>query len=104
MTFQGSSNKDSTDGNETFIRNVDENMDDLKDYVGTLDILESGNPPIPSTHVSSLTMSNFDAYRHKLKKFQRWPHSLLIVRGRWKTIFVMGILEVPWNFKRSVPQ
>ena len=74
--------------------NVDENMDDLKDYVGTLDILESGNPPIPSTLVSSLTMSNFDAYMHKLKKFQRWPHSLLIVRGRWKT-FVMGILDVP---------
>jgi hypothetical protein len=53
--------------------------------------------------VSSLTMPNFDAYRHKLKKFQHWPHSLLIVRGRWKTIFVMGVLEVPWNFKRSVP-
>jgi hypothetical protein len=29
------------DDNETFIRNVDENMDDLKDYVGTSDILES---------------------------------------------------------------
>jgi hypothetical protein len=29
------------DDNEMFIRNVDENMDDLKDYVGTLDILES---------------------------------------------------------------
>jgi len=27
--------------NERFIMNVDENMDDLKDYVGTLDILES---------------------------------------------------------------
>ena len=55
-------------------------------------------------HVSSLTMSNFDAYRHKLKKFQLWRHSLLIVRGRWKTIFVMGVLEVPWHFKRSVPK
>jgi hypothetical protein len=29
------------DDNETFIMNVDENMDDLKDYVGTSDILES---------------------------------------------------------------
>jgi len=52
-------------------------------------------------HLSSLTMSNFDAYRHKMKKFQSWPHSMLIVRGQWK-IFVMGLLEVPWNFKRSV--
>ena len=41
--------------------NVVANMDDLKDYVvGTSNILESGNPPIPSRHVSSLTMSNFD--------------------------------------------
>ena len=38
-----------------------------------------------------------------MKKFQRWPHSLLIVRGWWKTIFVMGVLEVPWHFNRSVP-
>jgi hypothetical protein len=29
------------DDNETFIRNIDENMDDLKDYVGTSYILES---------------------------------------------------------------
>jgi hypothetical protein len=29
------------DDNEMFIRNVAENMDDLKDYVGTSDILES---------------------------------------------------------------
>jgi hypothetical protein len=28
------------DDNETFIRNVDENMDDLKDYVGTSNNLE----------------------------------------------------------------
>jgi len=90
------------DENETSIINVDANMDDLKDYVGTSDILESWNPPIPSMHVSSLTMSNFNAYMHKMKKFQRCPHSLLIVRGRWKTIFVMGVLEVPWHFKRSV--
>jgi hypothetical protein len=66
------------DDNETsIILNVDANMDDLKYYVGTSNILESRNPPIPSRHVSSLTMSNFDAYRHRLKKFQCWPHSLL---------------------------
>jgi hypothetical protein len=47
MTFQESSNKDSIDGkmnddNETCpIMNVDANMDDLKDYVGTSNILES---------------------------------------------------------------
>jgi hypothetical protein len=29
------------DENETCMMNVDENVDDLKDYVGTLDILES---------------------------------------------------------------
>jgi hypothetical protein len=29
------------DDNETSIMNVDENMDDIKDYVGTSDILES---------------------------------------------------------------
>jgi hypothetical protein len=29
------------DENETSIMNVNENMDDLKDYVGTSDILES---------------------------------------------------------------
>jgi hypothetical protein len=31
----------SNDENETFIMNIDENMDDLKYYVGTSDILES---------------------------------------------------------------
>ena len=29
------------DDNETCMMNVDANVDDLKDYVGTLDILES---------------------------------------------------------------
>jgi hypothetical protein len=29
------------DENETCMMNVDENVDDLKDYVGTSDILES---------------------------------------------------------------
>jgi hypothetical protein len=74
--------------------NIDENMDDLEDYVGTSDILESRKPPITSRHVSTLTMSNFDAYKHILKKFQRWPHSLLTMWGRYMT-FVMGVLEVP---------
>ena len=27
---------------------------------------ETGNPPIPSTHASTITMSNFSAYKHKL--------------------------------------
>ena len=66
---------------------------------GTSNILKSWNPPIPSRQLSSLTMSNFNAYGNKLKKFQCWPHSLLTVWGRWKT-FVMGVLEVPWHFKR----
>ena len=33
------------DDNETSIMNFDVNMDDLKDYVGTSDILESWNIP-----------------------------------------------------------
>ena len=82
--------------NETPVMNIVANMDDLKDYVvRTSYILESLNPPIPSRHVSSLTMSNFDAYRHILKKFQHWPHSLVLtMRGRCMT-FVVVELEVP---------
>ena len=38
-------------------------------------VFESGNPPIPSTHDSTIIMSNFSAYKHKLKKFHHWPHS-----------------------------
>ena len=79
--------------------NVDANVDDIKDYVGKSYILESWNPPIPSRHVSSLTMSNFDAYNYILDKFQRWPHSLLTMRGRCMT-FLVGELEVTWHFKR----
>ena len=30
---------------------------------------------IPSTHVSTLTKSNFIPYKHKFKKYKRWPHS-----------------------------
>ena len=79
--------------------NVDENVEDIKDYVGTSYILESWNPPIPSRYVSSLTMSSFNAYLHILKKFQRWPHSLLTMQGQCMT-FVVGELKVPWNYKR----
>jgi hypothetical protein len=82
------------------IMNVVANMDDLKYYVaGTLNILESWNPPIPWRHVSSLTMSNFDAYRHILKRFQHWPHSLVLtMRGQCMKFMVVE-LEVPWHFK-----
>ena len=62
------------DDNETsIILNVDANMDDLKYYAGTSNILKYQNPPIPSRKLSSLTMSNFDAYGYILKTFQHWP-------------------------------
>jgi hypothetical protein len=80
--------------------NVNANMDNLEDCVGKSDILEYRNPPIPSRHVSNLTISNFDTYRHRLTKFQCWPHSLLTMWGRCMT-FVMGvILEVPCQISR----
>jgi hypothetical protein len=53
------------------MKNVDANIDDLKYYMETSYILESLNPVISSRHVSSLTMSNFDACKYTLKKFQR---------------------------------
>ena len=56
--------------NETCMLNVDGNVDNLKHCVDASYILESWNPPIPSRHVSSVTMSNFNAYRNKSKKFQ----------------------------------
>ena len=87
------------DNNKTSIMKVDVNTNDIKYYVGTSDILESLNPPITSRHVSCLTTSNFDGYKNNLKKFLRWPHSLLTVQGWWMT-FVMGVLEVPWHFNR----
>ena len=106
MTFQESFNKDSIDGNGKrwqwdCMMNVDENVDDLKDYVGMTCILEPWNPPTPWRHVSYLTRSNFDAYMHNLKEFQHWPLSLLNMRHRWIMALVMGFLEdVPWHFKR----
>ena len=89
------------DDNEMCMMNIDSNVDDLKYYVGkTIYILKSRNPPILSRHVFNLTMSNFDAYRHRLNKFQHWPHSLLIMWGRCMT-FVMGVLEVPCQIQDS---
>ena len=73
--------------------NVHANVDNIKDYVGTSYILESLNPPMRSMYVSNLTMSNFDAYRHILKKFQHWPHSLFTMRGRCMK-FVVGELNL----------
>ena len=66
-------------------------------------ILDSWNPLTSSRHVSSLTMSNFDAYMYILKKFQCWPHSLLTMWG-WCMTFVVVELEVPWHFKRVPTQ
>ena len=88
--FQESFDKDSMDGSEETwqwdcMMNIDENMDDLKDYVRMSCILESWNPPKPWRHVSSLTMSNFDAYRHSLKEFQCCPihFSTCGISGSW---------------------
>jgi len=66
MTFQESFDKDSLAWNGKwwqwdYMMNVDENMDDIKDYVGTTCILEPWNLPTPWRHVSYLTMSIFDA-------------------------------------------
>jgi hypothetical protein len=87
------------DNATSFILNVYANMDDLKYYAGTSNILKYRNPPIPSRQLSSLTMSNFDAYGHRLKTFKHWPHSLLTVWGLWKK-FVMGVFEVPCQISR----
>ena len=107
MTFQDSSKKDSLDGNGKWwqsdcIMNIDKNMDNLvKDYVGTTCILEPWNPPTAWRNLSYLTMSNFDAYKLKLKEFQHCPHSLLNIRRWWIMVLVMGLLEdIPWHFKR----
>jgi hypothetical protein len=32
-------------------------------------------------HASTITMPNFSAYKHKLKKYQRWPHSQVTLHG-----------------------
>ena len=73
MTFRDSFTKDSLGNGEwwqwDYMMNIDENMDNLNDYVGKTWILNPWNPPTPWRHVSYLSMSNFDAYRHKLKEF-----------------------------------
>ena len=97
MTFQESFNNDSIDGNDEWwwqwdcMMNVDENVDDLKDYVGTTCILDPWNPTTPWRHVSYLIMWNFDAYRHKLKEFKCWPHSPVSMQGWW-------IMALWWDF------
>jgi hypothetical protein len=96
MTFQESFDKDSLDGNGEWwqwncMMNVDENVDNLKDYAGTTCILEPWNPPTPWRHVSYLTMSNFNAYKHNLKEFQCWPISLLNVWHWWIMALVIGL-------------
>ena len=73
--------------------NIDENVDAIKHYAWTTCILEPWNHPTPWRHVSYLTMSNFDAYRHKLKEFERWPHSPLSMQGRWIMALVVGFLN-----------
>jgi hypothetical protein len=89
------------DDNETsIILNVDANMDDLKYYVGTSNILKYQNPPIPSRKLSSITMLNFDAYGNSLKKIQRWPHSLLTVWGQWNKFVMANVFEVPCQISR----
>ena len=87
------------DNDRCNMMNIDANVDDIKYYVGTSYILEYLNPPILSSHLSSLTMSSFNAYMSILKKFQCWPHSLLTLLGWWKK-FVMGVFEVPCQISR----
>ena len=99
MTFQESFDKYSIDGNGEWwqgdcMMNVDENVDDLvKDYAGMTCILKPWNPPTTWRHVSYLTLSNFDAYRHKLKEFEHWHHSPLNMQGRWIMALVVGVLN-----------
>ena len=70
-----------------------------KHYVGITCILEPLNPPTPWRHVSFLTMSNFDAYMHKLMEFERCPHSPLSMQAQWIMALVVGFLN-GWHFKR----
>ena len=98
MTFRESFDEDFIDGNSVSLQwdcmmNIDENVDDIKHYALTTCNLEPWNHPTPWRHVSYLTKSNFDAYRHKLKEFPCWTLSLLNVRRRWIVALVMGLLE-----------
>ena len=107
MTFQKSFDKYSLDGNGEWwqwscMMKVDENGDNRKDYAGMTCILDPWNHPTPWRHVFYLTMSNFDAYKHKLKEFQRWLLSLLKVWCQWIMALVMGLWleDIPWHFNR----
>ena len=106
MTFQESFDKYLIDQNGEWwqwdcMMNVVANVDDLKDYVGTTWILEPLNLPTLWRHVSYLTISNFDAYRHNLKEFECCPNSLLNMQRQWIMELVMGLLEhIPWHFNR----
>jgi len=40
---------------------------------------ESRKPPMSLRHENSQSMSNFNAFGNRLKKFQRWPHSQVTV-------------------------
>jgi len=82
-----------------YMVNVDANVVNLNDYAGTSGIIESCNSRIPSRNVSSISMSNFKAYRNNLKKIQHWPHSLLTRWGWWMKL-LMVMLEVPRHLKR----
>ena len=103
ITFQESFNKNLVVGNgESWqwdcMMNVYEKVEDLKNYASKTCILEPWNPPTPWRHVSYLTMSDFDPYMHKLKEFQRWPHSLLNVRRRW----IMALVMACWRTFRNI--
>ena len=89
--------QNSIDGNEKWwqwycMMNVDEDVEYLKDYACMTCILEPWNPPTLWRHASYVTMSNFDAYRHKLKEFQHWPHSPLNVQCPWIMALEVGFL------------
>ena len=72
--------------------NIDKKVDNIKHYAWMTCILETWNSPTPWRHVSYLTMYNFDAYTHKLKEFERWPHSPISMQGQWIMALVMGSL------------
>ena len=46
-----------------------------------MDACHKCGDPFASRHATSLTMSNFIAYKNSLKTFQRWPHSQVIMGG-----------------------
>ena len=59
--------------------------------VGVRVKFDSRNPPISLRHVNSLSMSNCNAFRNSLKKFQCWPHSqvtsrLMSIHIHWEQI------------------